>query len=156
MGKALGENVEQKLEKLEKALEAQTYIFKKSVGTVQLDSDKKACCFACGKLGHIKRDCPTTTIKRKLLSICPQCQKGKHFAKYCCSQFDMDGKALSLNSKQSGGYHRASTQVVVPPYSQLPSQMALVPQSFIPQSTIPQMVPAQYPQVQGLNWPPQN
>lgn len=144
------------MEKLEKLLEIQAKIWEKSVGTLQLDSDKKACCFACGKPGHIKKDCPTKTIQPEELSICTQCRKGRHLAKYCHSQFDIDGRPLLLNSPKRADCHHTPTQEVVPPCSQLPSQVVLVPQSFIPQSTNPQRVPTQYPQVQGSNWPPQN
>lgn len=95
LGETLGKNSGQKLKKLKKALEVQTKIFKKSVATVELDSDKRACCFACGKPGHMKRDCPTTAIQPKQFCVCPCCRKGKHRAKYCHSQFDINGKPLS-------------------------------------------------------------
>lgn len=69
LGKTLEDNLTQQIDKFEKLLEKQEKIKKNSVSAVQLDSDKRPCCFACGKPSHVKKDCHVKTFQPKQLSI---------------------------------------------------------------------------------------
>ncbi|XP_074388702.1 uncharacterized protein LOC141727053 [Zonotrichia albicollis] len=108
--KTLEHNLTQRMDKIEELLEIQEKRWENSVNAVQVDSNKKPVCFACGKLGHLKKYCHGTANQ---ISICPRCRKGRHLAKYCHSLFDINGNPLLLNFKNSA-FHHAQTQIVVP------------------------------------------
>lgn len=71
LGKTLEDNLTQRMDKIEKLLEKQEKTLENSVSTTQLDSDKRPCCFACGRPGHFKKDCHVRTLLPNQLSICP-------------------------------------------------------------------------------------
>ena len=58
-------------------------------------------CFACGKQGHLKRNCPNKGTMNKQPSnvrqpgTCPKCKKGKHWANECRSVKDINGQPIN-------------------------------------------------------------
>lgn len=61
-------------------------------------SGNAGACFSCGKMGHMKRQCPQRgrgkEQRQEGPGICPKCRKGKHWANECRSVKDIDGNVL--------------------------------------------------------------
>uniref|UniRef100_A0A8U8BUJ7 Uncharacterized protein n=1 Tax=Geospiza parvula TaxID=87175 RepID=A0A8U8BUJ7_GEOPR len=61
-------------------------------------------CYKCRAFGHMKKNCPQvqahtqtqaqTHVQKSVRPLCPRCGKGRHSAKACYSQTDMEGNPL--------------------------------------------------------------
>lgn len=77
-----------------------------AAAVVQLTKNKRGssgACFKCGKMGHLKRQCPERGgtgeagggPHQRQPGICPKCKKGKHWANECHSVKDIAGQPLT-------------------------------------------------------------
>uniref|UniRef100_A0A452GGM3 CCHC-type domain-containing protein n=1 Tax=Gopherus agassizii TaxID=38772 RepID=A0A452GGM3_9SAUR len=74
-------------------------------------------CFACGKPGHMKKDCPSKNIRvgtenatKAFAGTCNRCDKFGHRASECRSCFKKDGMPLQGNGMRSAHRGGAKTQ----------------------------------------------
>lgn len=63
-------------------------------------SSNTGACFKCGKMGHIKKQCPEKgrtggSARMRQPGLCPRCKKGNHWANECRSVKDINGQPLS-------------------------------------------------------------
>ncbi|MEJ1276689.1 endogenous retrovirus group K member 113 Gag polyprotein-like [Cricetulus griseus] len=83
----------------------------------QARKGSKGTCFCCGKMGHLKRQCPESRSRHepgtgnhpKQPGLCPECKKGNHWANECRSVKDIHGQPLT---QQYGGAHLKNGQRV--------------------------------------------
>ena len=75
-------------------------------------SSSPAKCFQCEKPEHMKKDCrsqsktgitiPPPICNNKTPGLCPQCQKGNHWANQYRSKFPKNGSPLQPGNSQQG------------------------------------------------------
>jgi hypothetical protein len=56
-------------------------------------TSKQRACFNCGKVGHLKKNCPLPEQAR-VTTLCSRCGKGYHKPSECCSIRDIKGRLL--------------------------------------------------------------
>ena len=56
-------------------------------------TSKQRACFNCGKIGHLKKNCPLPE-RARVATLCSRCGKGYHKASECRSIRDMKGRLL--------------------------------------------------------------
>uniref|UniRef100_A0A8U8ARF7 Uncharacterized protein n=1 Tax=Geospiza parvula TaxID=87175 RepID=A0A8U8ARF7_GEOPR len=122
-GKMKGSSEEKILEKI---LQQQTEAMDKVLANIQKKSNSSGeRCFKCKAFGHVKKNCPQpqahtqtqaqTHVQKSVRPLCPRCGKGRHSAKECYSQTDMEGNPLPCpgnSGKSAGNRQRAKTQVM--------------------------------------------
>ncbi|XP_068251415.1 endogenous retrovirus group K member 8 Gag polyprotein-like [Nyctibius grandis] len=71
-------------------------------------------CFECNQMGHIRKNCPKLTVKKKdeqkgskgpkkPKELCPKCKKGYHWSNQCRSKFDKDGNPVQGTGRGAQG-----------------------------------------------------
>uniref|UniRef100_A0A670IP70 CCHC-type domain-containing protein n=1 Tax=Podarcis muralis TaxID=64176 RepID=A0A670IP70_PODMU len=74
--------------------------------TVSQNPAKDKTCFGCGKVGHFRAQCRSTTQQRHPSTKCPICKKGFHWANQCRSAAPQQGQQNQRNqptgNRQSG------------------------------------------------------